>query len=359
MTSRISPWRYKDTGRRSNARRKPATSSSFQMFAIKKLKDHPDYQDCGGNEAAETARDLTDRECITNRFFSAISTGLAEIRIDEKIEEGNTELVTSAERKAAEERSTWRVEDTAKFEVKLLLRHIATPMAGLMRTGAKLLKLWYGPLHSALLINDTIFLEWNTSSFVIPEEYDENLNYPIVTSVLHQESQIAAPKDIRTDEIDLIFTATEKKQEILNALVRVIARYNGQFIYNAIRKNCQHFVTEALEEMGCKNVPKFEGELKEYYKKLEAGRAGTDFEDNHGNLDKYVADNILVEENQKLSTQHKEYLLSQYFEFHIKEMTSSPNPEEWTCSFGASCMLAELENCIDQEAMLMHKFIRD
>lgn len=328
------------------------------MSAIKKLKKIPAYQDFGENEYADKARDLTDKDCIMSRYFSAISTGLAEIRIDEKFEEGKTQLLTSAESKAAEERATWRVEDAAKFDVKLLLRHINTSMAGLTRQGAKLLKLWYGPLHTALLINGTVVLEWNTSSLVIPEEYDD-MCYPIVTSVLHQESQVATPADIKKEEIDLIFTATERKMDILNALVRVISRYNGQYIYSAIKKNCQHFVIEALEEMGCENVPRFQGELGKYYKKLEAGRAGTDFDDDHEKLDKYVTDNILVGENKKLSTQHKEYLLSQYFEFHIKGMTSSPNPEEWVCSLGASCRLSELENCIDQEAMLMYKFVRD
>ncbi len=365
MASRyISPWNHKDTNNRSRNRARQVPSSSFQITAVKKLKNHPDYKQCGENECSRRAAELTNKERIVSKFFSAISTGLAEMRIGERISEDSTQFsdLTAQEQVDARERARWRVEDAARLEVKLLLRHVQIPMASLTKFGAKILNLWYGPLHAALLINDTILLEWTTNSLVIPnDDYDpDDMNYPMATRVLHNTGSVEQPQDIRSEEIELIFAATSQKIETLNALVSVIAKYNGQFYYDAIRKNCQHFVVDALNEMGCENVPVFKAELGEYFKKLEAGRAGTDFED-HSKLDKYVNENILEADEQQrktISTQHKEYLLCQYFEFHVREMTGQ-NVDEWQCSQGDACRMAELESCIQTETMLMHKFLKD
>ena len=360
----ISPWNHKDTSNRSRSGRRPPPDSSFQMTAAKKLKKHPDYRDSGENERTRKAAELTEKDKIMSRYFGHISTDLADIRISERlvVEDAQYDKFTPQEREDAQDRAKWRVEDAARLDVKLLLRHINTEMSGLTRMGSKILNMWYGPLHAALLINDSILVEWNTSSLIIPDdEYDRSdLRYPFATSVLHHDNGVEEPRDVRGEEIDLIFTATSQKLEILNALVRVIARYNGQCYYHAIRNNCQQFVIEALREMGCENLPDFKEELGEYYRKLESGRAGTDFED-HSNLDRYVKENILdAEERQRaaISTQHKEYLLCQYFEFHIQEMTAAENADEWQCSRGRECKMGELESCIKTENMLMHKFLQ-
>ena len=338
--------------------------TSFQQTAKNKLEKHPEYKDRGDNERETLARHLTQKDEILYKYFGSVFTDPARSSIQSKMEEEIPLLSASLseyEKERAAQRARWRVEEVARLEVKLLLRHIDTPLSKLTRAGAKLLKLWYGPLHAALLINDKILVEWNTSSLVIPEEYmPGDMRYPLVTSVLHKDNQVDEPTDIRGEEIDLIFKATAQKQEILSGLLKVISTYNMMWHYNAVNKNCQHFVIDALREMGCENIPMFEGKMAEYYKKLEAGKGRIDFEDSHANLDQYVTGKILSvsdEDRLAISAQHKEYLLSQYFEFHIREMTNSPDPDQWQCSFGENCKMPDLEICKDEDARAEHQYL--
>ena len=360
MASVRSACDFKGKTRKASARKSPGTTSSLHVTALEKLRKHPEFKHLGEKKCSEMARDLTDKEYIMPKYFSEIAYNLAEARIEERIDEDAAGVLTLAERREAEKRAKWRVEDVAKFEVKLLLRQVDSPMAKAARTGAKLLELTFGALHAALLINGTILVEWNNSSLVIPDvNYDpDDLSFPFVHSVLHLKNQVEAPTDIRKEEIDLIFKATADKKAPLDALVKVISRYNGMYYYTIVRRNCQNFVEDAMKEMGCENYPKFEGRLEEYYSKLEAGQSRTDFE-NHGQLDEFVKDTVLAKNVQKVSSHTKEYLLAQYCEFHLKERTSSPYPSKWECSYGDACMMPELDNCIDKEAMLLHKFLRE
>lgn len=293
-----------------------------------------------------------------NKYFSEIAYELAAQRVDEKMQERDSEFVTSNEVDASRERSIWRVEDTAKLEVKLLLRRIDTQMTGFARTAASILRMEYGPLHTSLLINNEVLLEWNTSSLVEPERYDGvNQHYPIMTSALHRVSTVSLIKYDPKDEMDLIFKATSSKLEMLKALVKVIARYNGQYLYHAISRNCQTFVIDALKAMGCENPPQFQGNLKDYFENLKAGNCQPQFDDHHA-LDLYVRENVTNPQVPgQLSSQEKEYLLGQYFLYHIPGMTESENPEEWQCPVH-NCEMENLERNIDEQSMIMHQFLQ-
>jgi len=337
--------------------------NSFQHFSKKKLEKHPSYLDAGNNERDLLSHQLTNADLMLEKYFGKISAEIASSQIECKMneEELADDLQSDGDFEAANVRSKFRVEQVAQLEVKLLLRRIDSQLPALTHAGARILKLWYGPLHSALLINNKVLVEWNTSSLVIPEDYQAgDMRYPLVTSVLRQAHRMDQPHDVRGEEIDLIFKAAAQKHEVLANLVKTIVKYNSKFTYNVASKNCQHFVIDALKEMGCDNIPKFEGTMAEYYRRLEAGIERIDFEDSHANLDQYVVDNILNvsdEQRRAVSMQHKEYLICQYFEFHVRELTNSPDPDKWVCS-QKNCKLRDLEFYIDYDTRSEHQFLQ-
>lgn len=355
----ISPWNKGNMGQVSSPRSSASVpNKSWQRTAINKLRKHPSAAEWGQNQLVIEAKDLTDYDSIMNTYFSEILHHQVSERMDEQLQEGQAEFVTTTEIEASEERSRWRVEDMAKVQVKLLLKEIDTPLPRFANTAASILQMQYGPLHTSLLINDEILLEWNTGSLVIPERYDGvNQRYPIMTSVLHRVNTVSLIKYDTKDETKLIFEAARSKLDILNALVRVIAQYNGQYYYHAISRNCQTFVIDALKAMGCENPPQFEGNLRTYFQNLKAGRCQQSFAD-HAALDRYVEERVLnARAGRELSTQEKEYLLGQYFLFHINGLTEAERPEIWACPI-QHCQMGNLETNIGEEAMSMHQFLR-
>ena len=343
-------------------------NKSFQRTAIEKLRKHPscleieygDDYEYGENEIATMAKGLTDPETIMYTHFSQMIHHPVAVKFDEQMEEAESELVTSAEEDARRKRSIWRVEDAAKLEVKLLLREIDSQLPVITRTAASLLNMEYGPLHASLLINDELLLEWNTGSLVVPERYNgDSQRYPIITSATHRVSRVSMIKYDEKDELNLIFEATRSKLDMLNGLIKIISRYNGQYFYSAISRNCQTFVIDALRAMGCENPPKFEGNLQRYFKSLKAGLGEYQPEfDGHDELDRHVKETIINPQHGAgaVSTQEKEYLLGQYFIFHIREMTEAEEPDTWECR-KRECQMKNLEANIDEQSMTMHRFL--
>ena len=359
--SNISPWNKNRRWEAEPKSKPPVYNKSFERTAISKLKKLPDpsYREYGENQVALEAKDLIDPTSIMDRYFSEIVHNLLEERVDEKLqEEANSEFVTSVEKEAGRERSKWRVEDAAKLEVKLLLRQCnGASMGRLARTAASLLHMEYGPLHTSLLINNSILLEWNTCSLVIPERYDgANQHYPLMTTAFQRTDHVSLIRYNPEDEVDLMFQATKSKLDILKALIDVISQYNGLYYYHTISRNCQRFVIDALKAMGCKNPPKFEGNLQAYFERLKAGSCQPEFT-NHEELDHYVIANVLNSQNERpLSSQEKEYLLGQYFMFHVPNMTEDEQPERWRCP-ERDCQMNKLEEHLEEEKMIMHQFL--
>lgn len=353
------PWNKALDKSNSRARTPAGGNKSWQRTAVEKLRNDRSNEERGENELALLAKDLTDPESIMNIYFSEIAYQTASDMVEERMDESDSQFVTPREREASRNRSIWRVEDTAKLEVKLLLRNIDTSMPGMARTAASILQMEYGPLHTSLLINNSVLLEWNTGGLVIPERYDgHNQHYPIMTSALHRVSTVSLIRYDPKDEVHLIFEATRNKLDLLNALIRVISRYNGQYFYHAISRNCQTFVIDALKAMGCQNPPQFQGNLRAYFESLKAGNCQPEF-NSHDELDRYVRENVISppREQDRVSLQEKEYLLGQYFQYHIPQMTEYEAPETWQCPM-RNCQMRNLERHIDEQAMIMHRFLR-
>lgn len=331
---------------------------------IKKLRRHPDYQDIISleNQLRDEAEDLVNPDRIMSRFFSTMTYDRVHEIIKEQENDHTSELLTTYDRSARNIRSMHRVEDVAKFQVKLLLRYVDKQMASPKFIGkiASALQMEYGPLHASLLINNELLLEWNSSSLVVPKFVDpdmvsENTGPVLISATVsdHKQMRCQLSKPFEAyNEVELIFDAASEKIELLHNLARVIARYNSLYFYDVIFRNCQNFVLDALEAIGCKNKPQFDGNLKDYFSHLKKeGRVRANFE-THDQLNAYV-----TEHHAQLTQENMEYLLAQYFLFHMGNVLRSGDLQDWNCK-DQDCMMEYLEAKIDEKLMIMNRYLR-
>jgi len=325
---------------------------------IKKLRSHPDFWDIAdSNQLREEAEDLTDPDKIMSRFFSSILYYPAYEGIMGQEGDWSDELITTHER---QERRIHHIEGVAKFQIKLLLRYVSNQASTVTTVAGKLasiLRMEYGPLHAALLINNEVLLEWNSSSLVIPRFVDPCsmgaqpvLVSATVTDHHRPQRQLSKPVD-QYDEIELIFDAVSQKVDLLQKIAKVISLYNSCYDYHVIFRNCQNFVLDVLEAIGCNSKPQFGGNLKNYFTYLKQnGCIKRDFE-THQQLNDYVS-----RHHTELAQEDMEYLLAQYFLFHMERVTESGNLEDWRCKDG-DCLMDFLEAKIDEKQLIVKKFL--
>lgn len=181
------------------------------------------------------------------------------------------------------------------------------------------------------LVGDVI-LKWNDTSLVVPHnaEHDDQL---MKAAVRHMTDWVSFTSEevprvqeaIRTldyqKQIELICHVAAEKQHLLDSLVEVIVMYNHQYYYDLIRQNCQHFVTDALQVLGVNKPIKFTGGLSEYFHGLKRGKSHSLLSKftNHSHLDRYVMEIKQNGEVDKLTKSDLEYLLAQYFQYHLEQ----------------------------------------
>lgn len=340
---------------------KTRTMKSAVPEVIKKLKRHSEYADITlESQLRGEAEELISVDSIMERFFSTITYNLVDERIMEHERDQKSELESTYAKRVKTIQSINRVEDVAKFQVKLVLRYVNrhTTPPRLIGKLASALQMEYGPLHASLLINDEILLEWNASSLITPIFINAStcinarpmLVAATVPDHMQMHCQLSRPYETY-DEVELILDAASKKMELLHKLARVIARYNSVYYYDVIFRNCQNFVLDALSAIGCQNKPQFGGKLQEYFTHLKKeGRVKADFE-SHTQLDSYVREN-----QSKLTQENMEYLLAQYFTFHMQNVIKSGNLEDWNCKDG-DCMMDYLEVKVDEKLLIMHRYL--
>ena len=333
------------------------TMKSTLPFVIKKLKNHPCYKDAGENELRQEAEDLTDADKIMERFFSSITYKLVNDTFTDYQEDSERELLTTYEKKLQTARSEARIEDVAKFQVKLLLRHVdgIQPPPKVIGKIAAILNMEYGPMHASLLINDEILLEWNSSDLVIPRFIDPREKPVLVAATVKGHHKIQRHLSMpfqNYDEVQLMFDAASAKIELFNKLSVLIASYNSAYYYHTIFRNCQTFILDALAAIGCKEKPEFSDKLKEYFVQLKKkGKVKGEFH-THKELNTYVKENIA-----RMSPANLEYLLAQYYLLHIESIRKCNNPENWQCS-DEGCLMPLLEAKIREQDLIMNQYLQ-
>lgn len=319
----------------------------------------------------QVAQHLISKEDISD-YFSTLVDHPATVAIEENLTEEKCEFTSTYEESRAQERGEQRFTKLCDLPLKLIL----TPLCvggRVISKFASLLEMQFGPLHAALQVGDVI-LEWNDSSLVVPHfaEHDDQL---MKTDVRHLTDWVnftsgevpRVREAIQTldyrKQIELIYKVTAEKQRLIDNLVNVIVTYNRQYYYDIIRRNCQHFVTDALKALGVTEPIEFTGGLGEYFRALKQGRSKAlqgKFT-NHIHLDTYVREKEQSGEISQLTKHDLEYLLAQYFRYHLEQKTrlqrenKEAELDEWSCEVKGCCM-ERLEKCIDFESLRIHNF---
>ena len=319
----------------------------------------------------QVAQHLISKEDMSN-YFSTLVDHPATVAIEENLTEEKCEFTSTYEESRAQERGEQRFTKLCDLPLKLILTPVCVG-GRVISKFASLLEMQFGPLHAALQVGDVI-LEWNDSSLVVPHfaEHDDRL---MKTDVRHLTDWVSftsgeVPRvreaiqmlDYRK-QIELIYKVTAEKQRLIDNLVEIIITYNRQYYYDIIRRNCQHFVTDALKALGVSEPIEFTGGLGEYFRALKQGRSKVlqgKFT-NHVHLDTYVREKEQNGEISQLTRHDLEYLLAQYFRYHLEQKTRllRDNKEaelgEWSCEVKGCCM-ERLEQRIDFESLRIHNF---
>lgn len=319
----------------------------------------------------EVAQHLISKEEMSD-YFSSLVEGPAAAAVEENVSEGKCDFTTTCEVTMAQERGEDRFTKLCDLPLKLILTPIRV-RGRVVSKFASLLEMQFGPLHAALQVGDVI-LEWNDTSLVVPHyaEHDDQL---MKTDVRHLTDWVTftggeVPRvreairklDYQT-QIELVYHVTSEKQRLIDNLVDVIITYNRQYYYDIIRKNCQHFVADALKALGVNQPIEFTGGLGEYFKALKSGRSlvlHTRFTD-HCHLDSYVREKRENGEMGDLTKNDLEYLLAQYFRYHLEQKTRMQRDSKeaelsgWSCAVKGCCM-AMLEESIDFKSLRIHNF---
>ena len=319
-------------------------------------------------ETQPLAEVLVDPALLWDHFFSGIMDNTADAVEDIAVEHGEV-FCHPLEVRHAKKRGEWRFNDICNFPLKLNL----TPLRGrsIANTFTSILETHFGPLHVSLQLGGVV-LEWNDTNLVIPhpcayedqvvqldmQPHSEWVEYiaEYYTTMRTAAQELDFPK-----QIELTYKiAVKKKDLIINALIRLVVRYNSHFYYDVIYRNSQCFVLDALHMLQV-SIPKgLSGGLRKYYDCLVRGRTPSlpdwyQFK-SHSDLDEYVMRKVTITD----MPQHDlEFILALYFRFHLesksKLTTERKALDEWQCAESHCCM-EEVEKHIDIKSMKIHNF---
>ncbi len=292
-------------------------------------------------------------------YFTHLVSGTASDVILETADESGSSFSNTWEKTMQQKRTLKRFEAVVNLPVKLILMDLQNALPPFASSFARMLQLEFGALHAALIIGDVI-VEWDDTSLILPimEEkqwvFQARLEskYDKFAQNMKPEMRDSAHKMDIQKQIEQIFEVTKEKQEAINQLVDLIVHYNEHYEYNVLTRNCQHFVIDAMKALGIEEVPQFTGVFKDYFEELKQGKSIDildKFED-HAALDQHV--NSILKPG--LSQHDLEYILCQYFMFHVscQKNSSRAQDPDWCCE-EETCRMSDIEYMIEHDASLL------
>lgn len=299
----------KDKTRRPADTRGPQPSYFPQV--IQKLRDIPEHNQLNNTQLHELVNRITKAEDLISYFD-----------LSQEQEGANAEVDT--------------------LPVQLVLKYLQAKPHGIEAT----LLEEYGPIHTCVVIGDQI-LEWNWKSVVIPHGKPMKDGAALLPAGQKDEAF-----GVREAELPCVET-----QLLKDKVLAGVANYNKQFYFDPIKRNSQDFVWSVLHSMNLEKPTQLKSKLKDYYSALEEKKRDfipTEFS-SHEELDTFVEQNIT-----KLNNIEIEYLLAQYFIFHLGATMRKENPVKWECC-KPDCKTVFLEALFAEikfppEKLLLHKY---
>ena len=377
--------------------------SSYLEEVIKKVRDHPDFKNLSSAEVKRQAKKLSSTE-LMKEYFSEYFTQVQDsvLQVAKVPETGDLEVPTpdgvlgvntaaadlqhittqeitteqttaveqsgsgsNADQLAASGEATnaspfSHVQKVAAFPVKVYLTPLP-PDANMTteNSHASTLETAYGPMQASLQIGSAM-IEWTPHHLVVP-----HFNIPseaVIKTDITRSLKIASElrekaREYRkshrgtvTGEIDLMFEISKSISSVIETVIQVIASWNRYKYFHAYGSNSQHFVQNVIAVLGIEELPISNRNLSDYIGKLKGEFQGDTHKSfsSHAKLDTYVKQMI-----GKLRTSEMEYLLTEYYQFHVASRVGAMRTEgEWRC-MEEDCQAQRLEREIDGKELLI------
>ena len=150
-----------------------------------------------------------------------------------------------------------------------------------------------------------------------------------------------------------------ERKKLVDRLISLIVRYNQHYYYSVLKRNCQHFVKDALEAMEVELPEEFVvGRLGEYYDALVKGKTPSvpSFK-SHSDLDEYVLSKQSRNAMVDMPQHDLEFILALYFRFHMEAQSrlrkNQAALENWQCR-EVGCCMQEVLRLINLESMKIY-----
>lgn len=301
--------------RERHPQRRYIPEASYLPQVIDKLKAHPSFKCCNDLQLSELASRITKAEELLKYFD--LTQDLAE--------DGGTGAIMPRD-------------DVDSLEVQLVLKFLSHKLD--TDDIESILLHEYGPLQAYLVIGDMI-LEWGPDSVIVPH------GKPMKDEAAPSASSTGA-SDVREAELPSV------KVELLKTKVlEIVAEHNKRYHFHPIRRSTHGFVCSIIQAMDIPQPTQVQSQLKDYLDALErstsVGSPKEEFQ-THSELDRYVEQN-----GARLTDRDIEYLIFQYFMFHVVCRTKHHNPQKWNCT-EKNCKMMILKATVKPKILLLNKY---
>ena len=307
----------------------------YRAKVLHKVRHHPDKTLAREDNIVDN---LTERERFRENFCTGIIEGISEALVVETSAGSQMTDITTEEARCREKK---RMKVICNFPVKLLLYKAKRKSTH---------------LKTALQVGGYYF-EWNKTNLIIPKRVDELIaTRPILKVAVSQQGEWSSYLNAHEPGISLAleqldydaliqfqYQLTQKKDELLCALIDTIIHYNRNNAYNFRKCNSDQFLSEAQLALGIEHPNKVTGArehhkaVKKAWKKLTPEKIKT-----HQDLDKYAE-----LQREHMAQEALDYCFDCYFTLHnCKWERDREEPgKEWSCS--NDCKLPIVEQLVD------------
>ena len=205
-------------------------------------------------------------------------------------------------------------------------------------------------------------LEWGPHHLVVP-----HTNIPTelviktdITRLLNVAAELQARvKDCKssrscrgsiTGKVDLLFEIGKSVQSMIESVIQVMVSWNRYRYFHTFYTNGQLFVQNILTVLGIDGIPLPSTNLCDYIGRLRNDTTTQTSFRSHANLDSYTRERI-----GELRTNEMEYLLTEYYRFHMASRVEAVHEGDWKCK-EVDCQMKCLECTIDKKDLLITTF---
>ena len=196
-------------------------------------------------------------------------------------------------------------------------------------------------------------LDWSSTGLVIPKRAPTRHSQPVL-SVCPMESMFASQQRTKVNEAiqtmnldlqtQLVSEFVTKRDELLKAIIQVAVDYNRHKEYDEMTSTNAHFMTDICTAVGIPASTVIKS-LWQFRQHIDNSQYASQHFSSHLALDNFVIDLNWHNKTSSLPQIDLQYLIAQYFHFHMLNWVEKGKPEYWSCD-EPNCQLPELEKLL-------------